>query len=124
MKIQIIDDSLFVRKTISKFLKENAPDAQIIESKSGTEGMDHFIKESPDLVTLDLLMDDVHGTDVLKFIREHSSSCFVTVVSSDIQKTMQERISSLGASLFLGKPFTQESAKTILESYRDSLAAG
>lgn len=122
MKVQIIDDSLFARKTVRRYLSDIITDIEFIESSSGNLGMQHFSEQKPDLVTLDLLMDDVHGTDVLKHIRADSSDCFVTVVSSDIQKTMQETVYGLGANLFIGKPFTPELAHKIWDAYQNHKA--
>lgn len=118
MKVQIIDDSLFLRKTIRRYLSDLDAQFTIIESSGGKEGIEHFDAERPDLVTLDLLMDDIHGTDVIKHIRGTKADCFIAIVSSDIQKTMQEKVYSLGADIFIGKPFTPESANRIIDTYK------
>lgn len=122
MKVQIIDDSLFMRKTIRRYLIDIASDLDIVESNCGQAAIDDFEVEAPDLVTLDLLMDDMHGSEVLKRIRSGSADCFVVVVSSDIQKAMQEKIRALGANLFIGKPFTPESAGVVLQAYEQQTA--
>jgi len=76
----------------------------ILEAEDGRQGIEIFDKESPEWVILDLLMPDIEGEAVLKYIREKDKDCFVAVLSSNSQKSVQQRVLEMGADLFIEKP--------------------
>ncbi len=68
MKILVVDDE----KNILKLYKAELEDENytVITANSGTEALDIFSNESPDLVTLDILMPDMDGIHVLRLMKE------------------------------------------------------
>ena len=101
-KILVIDDSLFQRRVLSDMLKKNK--FTVIEAKDGREGLEKLEKENPDLITLDLLMPDMNGIEVIKKARDISSSTPIIVLSADIQQTVKDECEALGIAGFLNKP--------------------
>lgn len=119
IKILIVDDSRFTRLMIKKLLRDLDLEIQILEAGCGKEAIEVFQQESPDLMTLDLLMPGMHGSEVLKLIRSDNKSCFIAVVSSDIQESTRTQINALGANLFIGKPLTSEKLTALIQDYRN-----
>ncbi len=119
MKILLVDDSGFSRLTVKKHLKKViGEDHQFLEANCGKEGISVFQQESPDFVFLDLLMPDISGEEVLKEIRKLNDTVFVTVLTSNFQKPVKERLLSLGASLFIEKTITEEKITEIMDIYK------
>lgn len=68
MKILIVDDE----KNILKLYKAELEDEgyTVVTASSGKEALEVFEREKPDLVTLDILMPDMDGIQVLRQMKE------------------------------------------------------
>lgn len=116
MKIMLVDDSRFVRMTVKRYIEETGHKGHtFIEASNGREAIEKFRAEDPDLVFLDLLMPDMSGEEVLKVIREISLNCFVTMLTSNFQKPVQQRLLSMGANLFMPKTITPEKIHSVFQ---------
>ena len=65
-KILIIEDDASVREVIGDYLSTKG--FQILQAEDGSQGLDIFSKESPDLVLLDLRLPVMDGIEVLEQI--------------------------------------------------------
>ncbi len=121
MKVLLVDDSRFIRNSEKRFFdKLGYKDMTFFEAPGGKSAISLYDEEQPELVLLDLLIEDMHGTDVLKHIRERGENCFVAVLSSDKQRPMVDRVMGMGANLFMPKPCTQEKLSKIMEAFKIS----
>lgn len=68
MKILVVDDEKNILKLYQAELEEEG--YTVVTANSGKEALDVFEKENPDIVTLDILMPDVDGIQVLRQIKE------------------------------------------------------
>ncbi len=68
MKVLVVDDE----KNILKLYKSELEDEgySVITASSGKEALEIFEKETPDIVTLDILMPDMDGIQVLRQMKE------------------------------------------------------
>lgn len=68
MKILVVDDE----KNILKLYKAELEDEgySVVTANSGREALEIFETENPDLVTLDILMPDIDGIQVLRQMKE------------------------------------------------------
>jgi len=114
MKVLLADDSRFVRITEKKYLINREPDMIIMEAGDGKETLDLFHKENPDVMIVDLLMPIMSGTEVMQQLCESKHNCFITILSSNSQEFVKERLYSLGAHLFVEKPVTPKKLDMIL----------
>ena len=73
MKILIIEDDAKIIESIRFVFQVGWPEAKVISSKHGEEGLEMIEKESPQLVILDLGLPDIEGFEVLKQIRLFSN---------------------------------------------------
>lgn len=105
-KILVVDDDPTTVKIISHFLaKENYA---VITSFSGVEGLKKALKESPDLILLDILMPDLNGFQFLSIFRKDEENARVPVL---ILSSLSEEADVLkglrtGAEDFIIKPFS------------------
>jgi len=98
----IVDDSAYARR-VHRAILENAGHS-VLDASSGTTAIETFALERPDLVLLDLSMEDIGGVDVLRAIRQIDPGARVVVVSADVQRSTAESVMAEGASRFLPKP--------------------
>lgn len=119
MKILIIDDSLMVRNSIKRMIKKAvSAEVSLLDASDGKTGLSLVLNEKPDMVTLDLLMPIMDGTELMKNLQEMQVDCFKVVISSNIQKPVKERLMSLGADIFIEKPVTPDKIETIIAAYQ------
>lgn len=115
--IMIADDSGYTRRTHRRILESDGH--TVLEAASGLAAIESYFVHRPDVVLLDLTMEDMSGLDVLARLRELSAEARVVVISADVQRSTAELVSAAGARRFLGKPV---SAETLLGVVRDVLA--
>ena len=115
--IMIVDDSSFTRRTHRRILESDGH--SVHEAASGMAALEGFFVHRPELVLLDLTMEDMGGLEVLQKLREMKANARVIVVSADVQRSTSQIVTESGALRFLGKPV---SAESLLETVRTVLA--
>ncbi len=108
MHIVIADDSSLSRKMVMKALPSNLKDVEITFARNGKEALDAYHSGKADVMFLDLTMPEMDGYTVLKSLKEIDANTIVIVISADIQPEAQQRVKSLGAASFIGKPVTTD----------------
>lgn len=102
----IIEDHEEIVEAVSLVLQIRWPQAKIVSTDRGEEGIDLVEKESPDVVILDLGLPDIGGFEVLKSVRLFSAVPIVILTvrgeEADIVKGLE-----LGADEYITKPFRQ-----------------
>lgn len=68
MKILVVDDEKNILKLYQAELEDEG--YTVVTANSGREALEAFEKENPDLVTLDILMPDMDGIQVLRQMKE------------------------------------------------------
>lgn len=115
--IMIVDDSNFTRRTHRRIVES---DGHVVhEATSGMAAIESFFVHRPDLVLLDLTMEDMSGFDVLEKLRGLNAGARVIVISADVQRSTAKMVADAGALRFLGKPVAPEA---LLEAIREALA--
>ncbi len=113
LRVLVIDDSAFNRRTITKML-ESIPGVEVIgDACDGEEGLRKVFDLQPDLVTLDLAMPRMDGFGFLRIVMEQRPTP-VIVVSALAEDENVFKALELGAVEFIPKP----SAKVTPELYQ------
>jgi len=115
--IMIVDDSNYTRRTHRRILESDGH--SVHEAASGMAALEAYFVHRPELVLLDLTMEDMSGLEVLAKLREMDAEARVIVVSADVQRSTAQLVTSSGAMRFLGKPVSPE---TLLDTVRTVLA--
>ena len=107
--ILVVDDSATMRRMLVATLR-GLSDVRFEEAASGLEAIERLAVGAVDLVVLDLNMPDLHGLEVLRFVRTHPSFRELPVVILTTRDDGESRRDALreGASLYLTKPFSAE----------------
>jgi len=118
-RILIVDDSPTIRKMVRASLR--ALDSfDFVEAANGLEAIEQVALGPVSLLILDLNMPDMHGVDVLKFLRTHASSREVPVVVLTTRGDDSSRDAAMaaGATQYITKPFVPQA---LLSAARDLL---
>ena len=104
IKVIVIDDSAFMRKSLTLMLESDREIRVIATARDGSEGIEKINKLKPDIVTLDIEMPSMDGLTALKIIMEQMPVPVLMVSSlttESAQATMQAF--DLGAVDFISK---------------------
>lgn len=103
IRVLVIDDSAFNRRTISKIL-EGLPEVEVIGyAVDGEEGIRRIIDLKPDLVTLDIEMPRMDGFTLLRIIMNNRPTPVIVVSSRGGDESVFKAL-ELGAVDFILKP--------------------
>ena len=119
MKILIVDDSRFSQITNSKFIRKLDPLAEIETARDGREGFKKYKEFKPDYLLVDLLMPEVSGQELIKYIKEYDRDAKIIVITADVQKSIREELEAYGVKGFINKPLNEEKARILFEIIKD-----
>lgn len=104
-KILVADDDEEIRKVISSILTQQG--LEVIQAADGDTVLESAVSESPDLILLDILMPGMSGFDVLRNLKESSSTKAipVIVVSGLSAAEDENRAMKAGALDYIAKPW-------------------
>src|SRR5688572_6956956 len=104
--ILIVDDSPTIRRMVRASL---APiGAEFIEASSGLEAIEQLALGPIQLMVLDLNMPDMHGLEVLGFVRANQKFQQLPILVLTTRDDPSSRTAAMqaGATNYLTKPFT------------------
>lgn len=116
LKILIVDDSLLVRKKLTKELENQG--CEVLEAKNGKEAVMTFLRHQPDGVFMDIVMPEIGGIEALQTIREIDRSANVIMLSSAGTSGKLVEALKRGAADFIQKPYTEEQIAKALADIR------
>ncbi|HEY9283058.1 MAG TPA: response regulator [Pyrinomonadaceae bacterium] len=108
--ILIVDDSPTMRRMVTASLR-TLPGVSFREASSGLEAIERLALAPVDLMILDLNMPDMHGLEVLDFLRRHQAYSRLPVIVLTTRGDEASRADALaaGAAVYLTKPFAPRS---------------
>ena len=112
-KVLVVDDSMYMRKLIKDAVEEGGYDV-VGEAANGEEAIDLALELNPDSITLDNILPDMIGIDILKVYREEEFPAQVVMISAVGQESVINEGMSLGAKAYIVKPFTSEKLLNVL----------
>jgi two-component system chemotaxis response regulator CheY len=105
--VLIVDDSPTIRRMVMAALGTLA-DGTFLEAGSGLQAIEALAVSTVHIVVLDLNMPDMHGLDVLRFVRSHDhfKDLPVLVLTTRGDSTSRDAALQAGASAYMTKPFS------------------
>lgn len=103
MKMLVVDDSTFIRKSICKIVSTAKPDWEVDAAGDGTEALSMIESQHYDLVTVDYNMPGIDGGTVILNIKEKSPKTKVALLTANRQQTTQSKADDMGVT-FIAKP--------------------
>ncbi len=111
--VLIVDDSLYMRTVIKDAVEEGGYKV-VGQASNGEEAIDMAFELQPDIITLDNILPDMIGTDILRVYKDEGLSSKVVMISAVGQETVINEGMSLGALAYIVKPFTSEQLLSVL----------
>lgn len=106
-KVLVIDDSLYMRTLIKDAL--SAAGFEVVGmAATGESGIDMAFEFQPDIITLDNILPDMLGIDILKVFKEEEVKSKVVMISAVGQQSVVDEGMKLGALDYIVKPFTSD----------------
>ncbi|MBJ6144736.1 MULTISPECIES: response regulator [Hymenobacter] len=106
-RILIVDDSFYMRTMLKNMLTDAGYDV-VGEAANGQQALEMAVATTPDLITLDVILPDNTGLDVLKGIRQQQPDAKVVMCSAVGQETIVNEAIENGALAYIVKPFSEE----------------
>lgn len=116
MNILVVDDALFLRKTLSAILTRNGFNV-IGEAIDGEDAVIKYIQLKPDVVTMDITMPKLNGIDAMKRILLQFPEAKIIMCSAMGRQDFQQEAFDSGAINFITKPFIEENIVNIINEY-------
>ncbi len=107
-KVLVVDDSMYMRTLIKDALSEDASYEVVGEAANGEAAIDMAFDLQPDLITLDNILPDMIGLDILKTLKQEGLPSKVVMISAVGQESIIKEGLDLGAESYITKPFTTE----------------
>ena len=117
-RIMIVDDSPAMRAFIRRVIGLSELEvADCLEASNGLEALEILGTEKIDAILTDINMPVMDGEEFLRRLSEDESlrPIPVIVVSTDASDCRMERMKTLGARGYLGKPFRPEELRAVIE---------
>lgn len=114
MRILVVDDSNFMRKILGQILMTDGHEI-VAEASNGKIALEMYKQYHPDLVTMDITMDECDGLGGVRLIMDYDPNAKVIMVSAMGQKVFVMDALKAGAKDFIVKPFK---ADQIIDSVR------
>jgi two-component system chemotaxis response regulator CheY len=112
-RVLIADDAVFMRELLREILGEAGYEIAA-EAADGTEAVERFREQSPDLVTLDIVMPRKSGLDALREILALNPGACVVMCSALGQEALVMESLEAGARDFIVKPFKPDQVRNVV----------
>ncbi|MDA8124838.1 MAG: sigma-54 dependent transcriptional regulator [Deltaproteobacteria bacterium] len=101
-KILVIDDDQSICETLKMYLAEEG--YEVCTASTGTDGLNHFVQDAPDVTILDIRLPDVDGFTILEDIREEDENAKVIMITAHHDMDSTIRAMKCGAFDYIHKP--------------------
>jgi DNA-binding response OmpR family regulator len=103
--ILIADDSAEIRKLLGTYFADQ--DCDLIESVDGADALEQVIIYKPDLVILDVMMPELNGWQICKYVKSREEYQGIGVIMLTAIGPVNNELTSplFGADDYIDKPF-------------------
>jgi two-component system chemotaxis response regulator CheY len=112
-RILIVDDSFYMRTMLKNMLTDAGYEV-VGEAANGEQAIEMAAATQPDLITLDVILPDNTGLDVLKNLRQSQPNSKVVMCSAVGQEVIVDEAIENGALAYIVKPFSEEKVLEIV----------
>lgn len=117
-RVVIIDDSMYMRSMINEVLESDGNFEVVGQAADGNSGIEMVLELKPDLVTLDNILPDMIGIDILKILKEEEKiEGKIIMISAVGQDAVVKEGLAIGAAAYIVKPFTSKSLLEVINKH-------
>jgi two-component system, chemotaxis family, chemotaxis protein CheY len=114
-RILVVDDSYYMRTMLKNLLSDAGHDI-VGEAANGEDALKLSRTLNPDMVTLDVILPDTTGLEVLKEIKKEQPHLKVVIVSAVGQELVVNEAIQNGAIAYIVKPFNEEKVLEVVDN--------
>ena len=111
-KLLIVDDEEDIREFAKNFFQKR--DIDVFTAADGQKALDLIKLEKPDLVLLDVHMEDMTGIEVLKTLREGNNQIKAIMVTGIEDEAVVREANNYGALGYIHKPLILDELKEVV----------
>ena len=123
-KILIIDNDNSACKALDLYLTEKG--YEVITALTGTEGLNRFVENLPDVVVLDITLPDINGFEICKRLKKKENSVSIPIIMLSGRGGEIDKISGLdvGSDDYIVKPCSINEIKARIRAVLRRQGAG
>lgn len=103
-KILILEDEVGIRSFVAINLKREG--YEVIEAQNGQEALEKISENNIKIALLDVMLPDINGTDVCKYIRQNFENVGIIMLTAKSQEEDKIEGFMSGADDYIIKPFS------------------
>lgn len=115
LNLMIVDDSNVIRRRIERIQDYTNRFKIVATASNGMDAIDLFKRTRPEVITMDLTMPEMEGTEAIEAIMAIDPNVDIIVVSALSDKATGIEALEKGARGFLCKPFSEKELIEALE---------
>lgn len=116
MRVALVDDTQEELQLLSEIVKKELPQSNIFTFPNGESFLKDWENNSYDLILLDIYMEEIHGIDVARKVRETDDD--VRIVFCTTSNEFASESYEVGANYYLQKPVSTSSFQRMLKVIR------
>lgn len=116
MRVLVVDDSSYARQRLRQILTRAGH--EVIEAASGQEALALLPHARPEAATIDLLMPDMDGLELIRRLRSEAPHLHLVAVSADVQRATMEEALAAGAAALISKTADPQALLDALQAGR------
>jgi DNA-binding response OmpR family regulator len=104
-RILVVEDEPSIREVVSLYLRRAGYGVDVVSD--GRAALEHLVAQTPDLVVLDLMLPEVDGLEITRWLRERGDTPIIMLTA---RREEPDRIAGLemGADDYVVKPFSPQ----------------
>ena len=111
-KLLIVDDEIDIREFAKSFFKKRG--IEVITASGGREALEIIEGENPDLVLLDVRMEEMTGVEVLRALKAKSVWVRIIMVTGVEEEEVVKEANAFGVIAYIHKPLILEELEKIV----------
>lgn len=111
-KLLIVDDELDIREFAKNFFTKR--NIEVFTASGGNEALEIIEQEKPNLVLLDVRMEEMTGVEVLKKLRDQGNTVKVAMVTGIEEEAIVREAKDLGIVGYIHKPLILDELEKIV----------
>ena len=115
-RILIVEDAPYMREMIIEMLNHAKDRYEVVGfAINGKEAIEKYRELKPDLVTMDLVMEEMDGIQAIRKIKQEDPNALILVITAMDTPENRTMAMDAGADGYLWKPFTINNLLDVLE---------
>lgn len=114
-RILIVEDAIYMREMLVEMLGEEEEEYEVVGfAVNGKEAVEKYKDLKPDLVTMDLVMEEMDGIQAIREIKKYDPNALILVITALGTPEQRNEALEAGADEYLWKPFTVKNLSDLL----------